>query len=630
MEPETTNNGAVEGTAKEKVEPHLTHSFEWCLSGKNPTSLTCNKAGTVEDVLRQSSQFRRTAEKNKNKELVIVRNGRAISSHFPCSLLGNERLTVKYVKAGQKQNQLGPVHPHKKRPSGELVMFHVLARGGKGVMKIMKNPAIKTQVQEITVYAYKGEKVKQALRRDGRFLNIIFKKNCVISHISNEVNTEMSNLVDDLGGETFKIILLDKSSPTESQPGSLDTYMTENESQISGADENQDPQLSSTNTSANGNTPKKKPVQSDTHTSTPREILSQIPHLSQIQRQHLLKEMKTSFQLLCVEYGKNAQTCTEVKTMKKLMDLSSYVCQVRINGRPGGSGFLLFDKFVLTNAHVLKDIYNMNRHQLDERVTVNFSYESVAGEPESGADMEVEEVASFEYCPDESGYMYDWALLRLGTDQALSHGLLTHFGFLPTSGGICIIGHPDGGVKKIDSCLIVPFDERSQVVDKHYRNNRVQIITQRFFESVSESVKQNRQALTYESCFYCGSSGSPVFDRNCRVIAMHTGGYKYSNEKGEEQSVIEFGYPLSDIIEHMIVHVVQRRQYDVLKAYLACEYTHQQNIMNNVKKLVDSRNITAFKNIINSSETENDESLKRFFEFFCQKEEPVQMEIDDL
>ncbi|GAA6219855.1 protein FAM111A-like [Lates japonicus] len=108
---------------------------------------------------------------------------------------------------------------------------------------------------------------------------------------------------------------------------------------------------------------------------------------------------------------------------------------------------------------------------------------------------------------------------------------------------------------------------------------------------------------------------------------MHSGGYDYQSAKGETQSVIEFGYRLSDILEHIIVQLVQKGRSDVLKSYLACSYAHHQNMMSNVKKLVEGRNLTAFKNAVNSSVDINDESLQKFFEFFSVKEESVPMDI---
>lgn len=131
------------------------------------------------------------------------------------------------------------------------------------------------------------------------------------------------------------------------------------------------------------------------------------------------------------------------------MELSHSVCQVRINGKPQGSGFLVFSRFVLTNAHVIKDFCNDNG-RLHERVTVTFSYESL--EQNDGL-IDVEEVSGYDYSPDVSGT--DWALLKLSDVQILPGGLLTHCGFIRHSGGISIVGHPDGGTKKIESCLVV-------------------------------------------------------------------------------------------------------------------------------------------------------------------------------
>ena len=105
-----------------------------------------------------------------------------------------------------------------------------------------------------------------------------------------------------------------------------------------------------------------------------------------------------------VEYGKNAHTSAKVKTMKELMVFSDSVCQVRINGRPMGSGFLLFDRFVLTNAHVVKEAYNDSEKELNDmyKVTVHFSDES---RNPTVIEVEVEEVAGFEYTEDISDWL---------------------------------------------------------------------------------------------------------------------------------------------------------------------------------------------------------------------------------
>ncbi|KAM7374529.1 hypothetical protein PAMP_007180 [Pampus punctatissimus] len=576
------------------------------------------------------------AKKNQNKEMVILRDGKAISSHFPCCLIKKERLIVNYVKAvdNMKKVARGPGLLRRKGPRGELVMFHVLTKGGKKVVKIMRNLAIQAKYQEITVYAYKGENVKQALKRDGRFLSIVFKKNCALSHTSTEVNTEMSNLVDDLDGKTFKIILLSRSSPLESQPGSLDDdYMVQSESRRTDSDENQTLSEQSTTTQSVNDDAKKNIHEIPNSETMVQHLSSEFKGVvNQMKNGPKLSRVQNRFH---VEFGKNAQMLAEVKTMKKLMQLSDSVCQVRIDGCAEGSGFLLFDKFVLTNGHVVKNFYHASKGQLEERLTVHFSYESIdqmEGEQQSGAKVVVEEIVAADYSYDVSGNMCDWALLRLRADQALPNGLLKHFGFLPQCGGICIIGHPDGGVKKYDPCFVIPSHERNQIMEKHNLENpgdegvesffgvsNIQMVTRNFFECLPY--------LTYETCFYFGSSGSPVFDKHCNVVAIHTGGYPYQNAKGRDPTVIEYGQPLSIIIECIIVQIVEKGRLDVLKEYLACDYAQHQNIMTGLKKLVESRNLTAFKNASNKSVDADDERLKMFFQFFSQTEDPVPMDI---
>ncbi|XP_062289162.1 serine protease FAM111A-like [Scomber scombrus] len=636
-----------------EVEPHETHSFDWCLGDKKPETITCDKARTVEDVLKTSDEFRKIAKINKDKELVIIRDGKAISSHFPCCLIKGERLTVRYVKAVDEAKQSACV-PQRKRPPSKLMIFHVLTKGGKKVVRIMRNPALQREahINEITVYAYKGEKVKRALKRDGRLSVIVFNKTCALSRTS--TNMAMSNLVDDLDGETVKIILRSKSSPPESPPGSLDDmYMVQNESQRSDLDENQDPpQQSATTESVNDNTPQEKTEPNGGTTTL--KILHEIPNskpmqdvlskqlkdvVNRIKNQRVPKRSRIQ-NVFHVEYGKNDETCKEVKTMKKLMQLSDSVCQVRVDGSPRGTGFLLFGRFVLTNGHVVKDFYDVTGGQLQQRVTVNFSFESLdhmQGEQGSQANMVVEEIVGGEYCLGVSGHMHDWALLRLRADQTLPDGLLPHFGFLPQGGGICIIGHPGEGVKKIDACFIIPSEKRSQIVERHQNENpegvwnelsdlQIQLVTKYFFRDVAESVKHNSQALTYESCFYFGSSGSPVFDNHCNVVAMHTGGYHYHNVRGHPQSVIEYGHPLSVIIERIIIQMVENGKLDVLKEYLACSYAQHQNVKISLKKLIESRNLVAFRNAVNNSVNAGDEKLTTFFEFFSQTENPVPMD----
>ena len=146
----------------------------------------------------------------------------------------------------------------------------------------------------------------------------------------------------------------------------------------------------------------------------------------------------------------------------------------------------------------------------------------------------------------------------------------------------------------MDQCKCIAPENRIQVVEKSWIKNQdnIKLITERYFESVAETVKRHRRVVTYKTSFYHGSSGSPVFDKDCNVLAMHSGGHEYIDQTTDTtKSVIDFGYPLSDIIEHIIIQLVERERFEVLKAFLASDHSNVRKTMSNVKKLVESRNL---------------------------------------
>ncbi|XP_029924825.1 protein FAM111A-like isoform X2 [Myripristis murdjan] len=624
-------------TCAKEEEAHTTHSFYWRHGNKKPICITCNKAGTVLNTLQRSKIFKEIAEKNKGKELVIKRKGKAVPTHFPCCLIKkDEPLIVKFIKAGKQVKR--PVgNTRENVPSDKLVTFHLATRGGREVRNILHNTELKKEVEEISVYAYKGETVKQALKRDGRLCKSIFVKHCVLSEVSEEDEIEMSNPVDDLDGKSFRIVLHDKSSQPESQSGSLDdAYVAPNESQTTVSDESQDiQQQGATSESPNAHTPEE--------TATPSSrVSSVIPHRSPLHKIHnsekmlkhlcsqfenLIKQMKNQLKvsrlsdvqnLFRADFGKNVDTCFEMRMMYEMTELGKSVCQVRTNGTPLGSGFLLFDRFVLTNGHVINNIYDQDSGHLREPLSVTFSFVRLDQRDPCETVQVKPQVAALEYSTDSTGCVRDWALLELCPDQALPDGLLKHFGFVPPGGGIFIIGHPDGGVKKIDPCLVIPLEKRFHSFEPQTRENpeSIQMITGAFFHS--------REILSYDTCFYFGSSGSPIFDEHYNVVAMHSGGYHCKTIRGQDQRMIEYGYALSHIIEQILFKTMKRGRLDVLRELLSCEHAQHHEVM---KKIV-SRNISAFQIAFNNSEVANDESLKTFFDLFSENEEPVPMDTD--
>lgn len=609
--------------------------------------MTCNHEGTITDVLMRTEAFKELAKKNDKKELIILKEGRAISAHFPCSLINdnNEPLIIKYTNR-KNEEEVKEEKESKadtssiENQSGKVIVFHLCTSWEKNKKMILKNQEIKSVCDEITVYAYEGETVEDALQRDGRLCDAVFEKNCGLIQEDTEVKLEFFNVVDNvMKNKCFKIYLKPTSKRKRPLEGdSIGEAATANEG-------DQDPsQLSPTTETGYDRTSKKKPkknealMKSEHHSPILEEVVCVLRQQfddameainNGVKGPNLFSHLQ---ECLRVEYAKNDEACREVRVMKKLMKLSDSVCIVAIKSRRFGSGFLLFDRFVLTNCHVVEDVLN-ETGPLQDNVTVFFLNEEFNSQSLKG--VKVEEVVAFRYFTDQSGHSYDWALLKLVETADISCScLLEHFGYLPPSGGLCIIGHPDCGVKKIDPCFIIPATDYRKTVEKHCAENSeggvrnpnygaegpIQWVGHHFFEDVSNEITGKKNIVGYNTRFYFGSSGSPVFDNNCKVVALHSGGYPYHNEKNESQSVIDYGYLLSYIIEDMIIKLVEMKKFDVLSKYLSVDYNEKQNIRDGVKKLTESRGFTGFNDALKTGEVSNNEDLKDFFDFICQKD----------
>lgn len=603
------------------------------MPNKPTNSVTCTCEETITEVLKTTRRFKEVAEKNKEKELVILMEGKAISVHFPCSLINDKPLTIKYVGRENEEDKESKADSLSiGNQSGKVILFDVCTSGEKNTKFILKNQRLKSVCEELTIYAYEGETVANALHRDGRFLDTVIGNDCQLIQVDTKCISELSDAVsNNMNNKRFKISseqTQKQRRKLENQPGSIGEVEAANE----GGQE-----------TGNDSPPNRTPRQIESE--APLKSIHEIHKSEKIMRE-LTEEFNYAMKIrfkgknaflqmqkhLHVEYAKNDETCREVKVMKKLVKLSDSVCLVNINDSEFGTGFLFFDRFVLTNCHVVKDV-----PRRPNNVFVYFKYEEFNSASEG---VKVEEVVACQYGTDESGNSSDWALLELNETADVSCScLLEHFGYLPSSGGLCIIGHPYRDVKKVDPCFIIPATDYNKATDKHKAKNpdgagrlvqdskqygaggRTQWVGPNFFDDVKKEIAGKNPIVGYKTCFYNGSSGSPVFDKNCKVVAIHTGGYSYYTGNEQRQGIIDYGYLLSNIIENMIVKLVVEKRWDVLKKYLSVDYIEKENIRDGVKKLIKSRGFTGFDDALHSVEVNNNADLKEFLDFICQQEE---------
>lgn len=181
----------------------------------------------------RSPAFNEVAKKNENKELALKLEGRAITVHFPCSMIHKKPLLVEYIDRKKKKKAQEDIESASLPigcQSGEAVLFHVCTSGEKKSRLILKNQKIKTVCEELTVYAYERETLEDALHRDGRFLDTVFGNAHQLTQVDTGEISEFSNVVlQDMDDKCFKICLKPaKQRGKKNQLGSRDETGTAN------------------------------------------------------------------------------------------------------------------------------------------------------------------------------------------------------------------------------------------------------------------------------------------------------------------------------------------------------------------------------------------------------------------
>ena len=108
----------------------------------------------------------------------------------------------------------------------------------------------------------------------------------------------------------------------------------------------------------------------------------------------------------------------------------------------------------------------------------------------------------------------------------------------PQEGNMFIIGHPNGDAKKDEICPILPLHElENRLADPSFYLCRSEI----------RNLYHDESALSYDvGCMFEGSSGSPVFDMDGSIVAIHTLGYRFG-----ARNVMEVGLKCRAFIDDL-------------------------------------------------------------------------------
>ncbi|XP_049325464.1 serine protease FAM111A-like [Astyanax mexicanus] len=363
----------------------------------------------------------------------------------------------------------------------------------------------------LSVKAYRDDTIEQALKRDGRFADIVFQSGCTLQHCDEKHEIKISENVRALEGHFYKICLPRKNS--SKMPDFEEIY---------------------------------------------KILRSQFPEFLQ----ECLKLRKEDFEQRTGSFT----TMYQENLVKKL---GTSVCTVNIENSQG-TGFLLFDNFILTNAHVIEESYNIDSKKLTSAATVNFNM----GSGKSLEFLLSSDVFAFLKGGDDDGRHVDFALLKVQDSEEIMKNedipklprLLKEYTSNQPAGGICIIGHPGSQVKSMDVSCIVPHKETRSAPETKSASDSI-LVHFSFDPDYIQSEYQIKgcNIKTHNTYVIHGSSGSPVFDEKCNLVAMHTGGFIADETR---KHAIGFAIPLQSIIKNIIKQLDSRESLDAMFRFI--------------------------------------------------------------
>ncbi|XP_035698175.1 uncharacterized protein LOC118431163 isoform X4 [Branchiostoma floridae] len=221
-----------------------------------------------------------------------------------------------------------------------------------------------------------------------------------------------------------------------------------------------------------------------------------------------------------------------ISLMEKCCELGRSVGVLKKNDHRYGTCFLLCYNFALTNKHVIEEMAKVGGDSY-----VEFSYKFLQ-------DPDLFEFKVKRVVCTSNGNDLDYSLLELDVPDDQSDRLPPGLGHLIASSSkaklVTIIGHPGGRPQEANICC--------PIVDPDHKNIKTIAVYLKFNPEptggANYGMVDDPGRVTYRSVFGPGSSGSPGFDEEGKLIVMHTCGYPLY--KGSS-SLVEQGVKMTAI-----------------------------------------------------------------------------------
>ncbi|XP_039100950.1 serine protease FAM111B [Hyaena hyaena] len=586
---------------------------------------------SIDSALRANNNFSERMKNHLDKHILVYEEktiGGYVNLGMPLKCLptgSHFKITFGQRKSNQEGDQM---LRQCENPYMECVLFHVVAVG-KRIKKILKINELHEKATTLCVYALKGETIKEALSKDGRFRSDLDEFEWEVMEDHKTIHGKES-LADDVSGKTLEMDIFKKQvarkgthnkikkenentteeiCPQDPVQSEVREHEPEEDEETEDVEYNRGKILPSRNLGRdikgkrqrtifrirsyysssfsrkyrrNNSRIRQRPHPGMQHVNQyiqrratnlwlkylqrlDKVIMDQYPNFNEealCMTKYFQDEQKKTklppfqqFSIYKKYFGKVTENSTSVATCEDLIHLSKSVGFMKWdnNGNTGNATCFVFNHgYIFTCRHVIHLMVGEGTDPslwpdiISKCAKVTFAYKKFCP-----TDVDW---FSIEPWFEVSDGTLDYAILKLRKNEnEFPPGLFGQISSQLPSGLIYLIGHPEGQVKKIDGCAVIPRNQRLERYPEHHQDgliaphaatyNVFSMFTQRSF--LSEVWRTD--TLSYDTCFSSGSSGSPVFNASGKLVAVHTVGHFYQH--GDKvYALIEFGYSMGSIL----------------------------------------------------------------------------------
>ncbi|XP_028740039.1 protein FAM111A-like [Peromyscus leucopus] len=502
--------------------------------GVNPEAhmhiLIHRETSSLYEALNTLDPVKREIERQPGKEMLVcgkegIEGYINLGMPLRCFPEGSH-VVITFSKTESEEKENSEVCGRFDQSSAECVVFYIHAVGNRK-QRILRCRELDKEEIKVCVYGFQGETIKATLRKDGRFHSFVESDHWELIH--NDTTIANTQLVDVLQGKVFLVEVEGKKSPWAVAATQNSELEDRNFSELKGYIVNLYPTL----------------------TAEREKMRAYIKEENENSKERpLFKVHERKFR----ELTKSSIPSKVFKLLSQFIDSTGLIVWDNNGNRGSAICFVFRGLYIFTCRHVLNDIVGEGREPLEctdlisQCVRVTFDDEDCK-EPASNFNS----CFCIEPWLGISDVTLDYAVLKLKENgQHVPAGLYNGIAVVRPRELTYMFGYTKGQ-KVIEGCTGIPQskprEENQQCVLEteaagHSHSLKYHhMYTQRSFQKIFD----NPNDFTYNT-FYCGSSGSPVFDCNGSLVAMHTAGFICEYERGV-YNIIEFGTRMESILD---------------------------------------------------------------------------------